>query len=108
VKRARDGEGPTLLEMKTYRYRGHSVSDPQKYRSKDEVEDYKNQDPITKVHSTIIENKFATEEELKAIDEKIAGIVEASVKFAEESPWPDESELLKDVYIDSSYPFIVD
>ena len=108
VKRARDGEGPTLLEMKTYRYRGHSVSDPQKYRSKDEVEDYKNQDPITKVHSTILENKFATIEELNAIDEKIAGIVEASVKFAEESPWPDESELLKDVYIDSSYPFIVD
>ena len=108
VKRARDGEGPTLLEMKTYRYRGHSVSDPQKYRSKDEVEDYKNQDPITKVHSTILENKCATEEELKAIDEKIAGIVEASVKFAEESPWPDDSELLKDVYIDSSYPFIVD
>ncbi len=108
VKRARDGEGPTLLEMKTYRYRGHSVSDPQKYRSKDEVEDYKNQDPITKVHATILDNKFATEAELKAIDEKIAGIVEASVKFAEESPWPDESELLKDVYIDSSYPFIVD
>ena len=108
VKRARDGEGPTLLEMKTYRYRGHSVSDPQKYRSKDEVEDYKDQDPISKVHSTIIENKFATEEELKAIDDKIALIVEASVKFAEESPWPDDSELLKDVYIDSSYPFIVD
>ena len=108
VKRARDGEGPTLLEMKTYRYRGHSVSDPQKYRSKDEVEDYKNQDPITKVHSTIIENKYATIEELNAIDEKIASIVEASVKFAEESPWPDDSELLKDVYIDSSYPFIVD
>jgi pyruvate dehydrogenase E1 component alpha subunit len=108
VKRARDGEGPTLLEMKTYRYRGHSVSDPQKYRSKDEVEDYKNQDPITKVHSTILENKFATAEELKAIDDKISAIVEASVKFAEESPWPDDSELLKDVYIDSSYPFIVD
>jgi len=108
VKRARDGEGPTLLEMKTYRYRGHSVSDPQKYRSKDEVEDYKNQDPITKVHSTILENKFATIEELNAIGEKIASIVEASVKFAEESPWPDDSELLKDVYIDSSYPFIVD
>jgi pyruvate dehydrogenase E1 component alpha subunit len=108
VKRARDGEGPTLLEMKTYRYRGHSVSDPQKYRSKDEVEDYKNQDPITKVYRTILENKFATEAELKAIDDKILAIVEASVKFAEESPWPDDSELLKDVYIDSSYPFIVD
>jgi pyruvate dehydrogenase E1 component alpha subunit len=108
VKRAREGDGPTLIEMKTYRYKGHSVSDPQKYRSKDEVEEYKDQDPITKVSKTIIENNYATAAELKAIDDKIAVIVDASVKFAEESPWPDDSELLKDVYIDSSYPFIVD
>jgi pyruvate dehydrogenase E1 component alpha subunit len=108
VKRAKDGEGPTLLEMKTYRYKGHSVSDPQKYRSKDEVEEYKNQDPITKVTKTILDNKYATEEDLKAIDEKIYAIVEASVKFAEDSPWPDDSEVLKDVYIDQNYPFIVD
>jgi pyruvate dehydrogenase E1 component alpha subunit len=108
VKRARDGEGPTLLEMKTYRYRGHSVSDPQKYRSKDEVEEYKDQDPIIKVRKTIIENNFATEATLQEIDEKINGIVEASVKFAEDSPWPDDSEVLKDVYIDQNYPFIVD
>ena len=108
AKRAREGEGPTLLEMKTYRYKGHSVSDPQKYRSKDEVEEYKDQDPITKVSKTILENNYATAEDLKAIDDKIALIIEASVKFAEESPWPDDSELLKDVYIDSSYPFIVD
>ncbi len=108
VKRARDGEGPTLLEMKTYRYRGHSVSDPQKYRSKDEVEEYKDQDPIIKVRKTILDNNFATEEVLQAIDEKINGIVEASVKFAEESPWPDDSEVLKDVYIDQNYPFIID
>jgi len=108
VKRAREGDGPTLLEMKTYRYRGHSVSDPQKYRSKEEVEEYKNQDPITKVMNTILSNKFATKNELAAIDEKIKSIVEASVKFAEESPWPDNSEVLKDVYIDSSYPFITD
>jgi pyruvate dehydrogenase E1 component alpha subunit len=108
VKRAREGDGPTLLEMKTYRYKGHSVSDPQKYRSKDEVEEYKNQDPITKVANTILSNNFATEAELKAIDDKIAVIVEGSVKFAEESPWPDDSEVLKDVYIDQSYPFIVD
>jgi len=108
VKRARDGEGPTLLEMKTYRYKGHSVSDPQKYRSKDEVEEYKNQDPITKVAKTILENKYASEADLKAIDDKISAIVEASVKFAEESPWPDDSEVLKDVYIDQNYPFIVD
>ncbi len=108
VKRARDGEGPTLLEMKTYRYKGHSVSDPQNYRSKDEVEEYKNQDPITKVAKTILENKYASEADLKAIDDKINAIVEASVKFAEESPWPDDSEVLKDVYIDQNYPFIVD
>ena len=108
VKRAREGEGPTLLEMKTYRYRGHSVSDPQKYRTKDEVEEYKNQDPITKVANTILSNKYATETELKAIDDKIMAIVDGSVKFAEESPWPDDSEVLKDVYIDQSYPFIVD
>ncbi|MCX6211128.1 MAG: pyruvate dehydrogenase (acetyl-transferring) E1 component subunit alpha [Bacteroidetes bacterium] len=108
AKRAREGDGPTLIEMKTYRYKGHSVSDPQKYRSKDEVEEYKDQDPITKVSKTIIENNYATAAELKAIDDKIAVIVDASVKFAEESPWPDDSELLKDVYIDSSYPFIVD
>ncbi len=108
VKRAREGDGPTLLEMKTYRYRGHSVSDPQKYRTKDEVEEYKNQDPITKVTNTILAKKYATEAELKAIDDKITAIVEGSVKFAEESPWPDDSEVLKDVYIDQSYPFIVD
>jgi pyruvate dehydrogenase E1 component alpha subunit len=108
AKRAREGDGPTLLEMKTYRYKGHSVSDPQKYRSKDEVEEYKDQDPINKVSKTILENNYASVAELKAIDDKIAVIIEASVKFAEESPWPDDSELLKDVYIDSSYPFIVD
>jgi pyruvate dehydrogenase E1 component alpha subunit len=108
VNRARQGEGPTLLEMKTYRYKGHSVSDPQKYRTKDEVEEYKNQDPITKVTKTILDNAFATEADLKAIDDKITLIVDASVKFAEESPWPDDSEVYKDVYIDQNYPFIVD
>lgn len=108
VDRARNGEGPTLIEMKTYRYKGHSVSDPQKYRTKEEVEEYKDQDPIHKVKKSILEHKFATEAELKAIDDKINEIVEASVKFAEESPLPDASEVLKDVYIDQNYPFIVD
>ena len=108
VKRAREGGGPTLLEMKTYRYKGHSISDPQKYRSKDEVEEYKGQDPIIKVVKTILENNFATQEELNAIDARIDIVVEESVKFAEESPWPDDSELLKDVYMDKNYPFIVD
>ncbi len=108
VKRARQGDGPTLLEMKTYRYKGHSISDPQKYRSKEEVDEYKEQDPLTQVRKTILENSFATEEFLNDIDKRIDAVVEESVRFAEESPWPDDSEVLKDVYIDQDYPFIVD
>jgi pyruvate dehydrogenase E1 component alpha subunit len=108
VKRAREGDGPTLLELKTYRYKGHSVSDPQKYRSKEEVDEYKDQDPINKVRNTILANGFGTEADLKAIDDRIDAIVQESVKFAEESPWPDDSEVYKDVYIDQNYPFIVD
>lgn len=108
VKRAREGDGPTLLEMKTYRYKRHSVSDPQKYRSKEEVEEYKDQDPITKVANTILENGFATQAELDAIDARVNAMVDESVRFAEESPWPSDDEVLKDVYIDQNYPFIVD
>src|SRR4249919_688775 len=108
VKRAREKGGPTLLEMKTYRYKGHSISDPQKYRSKEEVEEYKERDPIAMVLNTIKENKFATDEEIAAIDTRIQSVVEESVKFAEESPWPAEDELLKDVYVDAQYPFITD
>ena len=108
VKRARVGGGPTLIELKTYRYKGHSISDPQKYRSKEEVDEYKDQDPIHKVLNTILENKFATQEVIDAIDAKINAIVEESVKFAEESPWPDDSEVMKDVYVDANYPFDVD
>ncbi len=108
VKRAREGDGPTLLELKTYRYKGHSISDPQKYRSKEEVDEYKDQDPIVKVKNTILTNGFGTEAELQAINDRIDAIVEQSVKFAEESPWPDDNEVYKDVYIDQNYPFIVD
>lgn len=108
VKRAREGGGPTLLEMKTYRYKGHSISDPQKYRTKEEVDEYKNQDPIHKVLQTILTNKFATQEEIDAIDAKIAQVVEASVQFAEESPFPDDSEVYKDVYANDNYVFDID
>lgn len=108
VERARKGEGPTLLEMKTYRYKGHSISDPQKYRKKEEVETYRGQDPIEKVLKTIKDNNFATDEEIEAINKKINDTVEASVKFAEESPWPAEDELLKDVLTEENYPFITD
>src|ERR1043165_7594647 len=108
VKRAREKGGPTLLEIKTYRYKGHSISDPQKYRTKEEVDEYKGKDPIQMIRKTIIDAKMATEKELGEIDKRIEGVVNQSVKFAEESPWPDDSEVLKDVYIDQNYPFIVD
>ena len=108
VKRAREGAGPTLLEIKTYRYKGHSISDPQKYRTKEEVEEYKAKDPIQNVLSTIFTKKFATQEEIDAINQRVNNTVAESVKFAEESPWPDDSEVLKDVYMDKNYPFIVD
>ncbi|HYE54571.1 MAG TPA: pyruvate dehydrogenase (acetyl-transferring) E1 component subunit alpha [Chitinophagaceae bacterium] len=108
VNRAREGGGPTLLELKTYRYKGHSISDPQKYRTKEEVEEYKQRDPIEMVLRTIREKKFATEDEINAINQRVNEQVEESVKFAEESPWPDDSEVLKDIYVDQNYPFIID
>ena len=108
VKRAREGGGPTLLEIKTYRYRGHSMSDPAKYRTKDEVEEYKEKDPISIVLDKIQKNKWATEAEIEAINNKVKDQVEECVKFAEESPWPSDDELLKDVYTQEDYPFIVD
>lgn len=108
VKRAREGNGPTLVEIKTYRYRGHSMSDPAKYRTKEEVEEYKEKDPINIVLKTIQKNKWATDAEIEAINEKVKNEVEGCVKFAEESPWPSDDELLKDVYVQADYPFIVD
>lgn len=108
VKRAREKGGPTLIEIKTYRYKGHSISDPQKYRTKDEVDEYRSKDPIQMVADTIIKHNFATKEELLAIEKRVDDIVVESVKFAEESPWPDDSEVLKDIYVDKNYPFIVD
>jgi pyruvate dehydrogenase E1 component alpha subunit len=108
VKRARAGEGPTLLEIKTYRYRGHSMSDPAKYRTKEELEEYKEKDPIEHCLRMIQENKYATEQEIEAINDKVKFLVDDSVTFAEESPWPDASEVFKDIYTDESYPYITD
>ncbi|MEO0312531.1 MAG: pyruvate dehydrogenase (acetyl-transferring) component subunit alpha [Bacteroidota bacterium] len=106
INHARNGNGPYLLEMKTYRYKGHSMSDPAKYRTKEEVESYKAQDPIEDVLKIITDNKFANESELAAIVKRVTDVVEDSVKFSEESPWPDPSELFKDVYVQSDYPYI--
>lgn len=108
VKRAREGGGPTLLEIKTYRYKGHSISDPQKYRTKEEVEEYKQRDPIEMVLRTILDKQYATKEEIEAINQRVSDQVTESVKFAEESPWPNDDELLKDVFVDKEFPFYVD
>ncbi len=108
AERARAGDGPTLLEFRTYRYKGHSMSDPQKYRTKDEVESYKQRDPVEVTRQTIMKLKHATEADLEVIDQKINGQVEESVKFAEESPYPDPSEALTDIYVQTDYPFIMD
>ncbi|MEI6879716.1 MAG: pyruvate dehydrogenase (acetyl-transferring) E1 component subunit alpha [Bacteroidota bacterium] len=106
VDRARKGDGPTFLEIKTYRYRGHSMSDPAKYRTKEEVEEYKQQDPIEQVRKSILDNNYATQADLDAIEEKIAAVINDSVEFSENSPWPDASELYTDVYMEPNYPFI--
>ncbi len=108
AERARAGEGPTLLEFRTYRYRGHSMSDPMKYRTREEVEEYKMRDPIEQVRKSILDNKFATEEALEAIDQKVKEQVEESVRFAEESPYPDPSEAFKDVYVQQDYPYLME
>jgi len=108
AERARAGEGPTLLEFRTYRYKGHSMSDPAKYRSKDEVEEYKQRDPIEVVRKVILEKKYASEKELEEIDKRILATVEESVKFAEESSFPDPSEATKDVYAQQDYPYILE
>jgi len=103
---ARAGNGPTLLEMKTYRYRGHSMSDPAKYRTKEEVEEYKQQDPIERVLSTLRANGWIDDKGVEAAEAKVAAIVDESVKFAEESPYPEPEELFNDVYAEPNYPFI--
>jgi pyruvate dehydrogenase E1 component alpha subunit len=102
----RSGEGPFLLEIKTYRYRGHSMSDPAKYRTKEEVEEYKRQDPLEDVKGKLIANKWATEAQLEKLDVDIKQEVEDAVAYAEQSPHPEPGELYKDVYSQQDYPFI--
>ena len=101
VARAREGGGPFILEVKTYRYRGHSMSDPAKYRSKEEVDEVKKtRDPIDHI-KMLLDEAGAKEDELKAIDAEIKAIVAEAVQFAQESPEPDPSELYTDVYLEA-------
>lgn len=106
IQRARKGDGPTFLEMKTYRYRGHSMSDAQKYRTKAEVEEYKKIDPITQVLEVIKKKKYATDQEIAEWNKKVREEVAACEKFAEESPFPDKQLLYDVVYEQKDYPFL--
>lgn len=108
AKKGRKGEGPTLLNIETYRYKGHSMSDPQKYRTKNEVHEYQEKDPITHVKNVLLDNKWMTSDEIKAVEKEVKAEVEEAVKFAEESPLPEPYELYEDVYTQEDYPFVKD
>ena len=106
IERARRGDGPTFIEAKTYRFRGHSMSDAEAYRTKDEVAEAKNDDPILLVKNRILENNWATESELEEIENKIKIFVDECENFAEESPFPDTEVMYKYVYSQTDYPFL--
>jgi len=106
IERARRGDGPTFIEAKTYRFRGHSMSDAEAYRTKDEVAEAKNDDPILIVKNRILENNWATENELEEIENKVKIFIDECENFAEESPFPDTEVMYKYVYSQTDYPFL--
>jgi len=102
VAHCRAGKGPYILEVKTYRYRGHSMSDPAKYRTREEVQKMKEErDPIEQIRSILLTGSHASEDDLKKIDKEIKDIVNESAEFAKTSPEPDLSELWTDIYADA-------
>lgn len=101
----RENSEPWLLEIRTYRYRGHSMSDPMKYRTKEELEGYEKMDPILRIKDYILDNDLAEEDQLKSIQDKIEDVVMEAIDFAEESDFPDTSHLYKDVFVEDDYPF---
>ncbi|MEJ6734486.1 MAG: pyruvate dehydrogenase (acetyl-transferring) E1 component subunit alpha [Flavobacteriales bacterium] len=108
VDRARKGEGPTFLEAKTYRYKGHSMSDAQQYRTKDEVKEYQKIDPLNTTLEIIKKNNFASEQEIEKMQNEVKEVIAEAIKFAEESPFPTKKDLYDSVYEQSDYPFIKD
>jgi pyruvate dehydrogenase E1 component alpha subunit len=108
AKHIRSGKGPYFLEINTYRYKGHSVSDPSKYRTKDELNEYKEKDPIVVIVNKMIDGKIATQKEIDKIKTEIDNEIEAAMKFADESDYPLGSELYDDNYVQKDYPFITD
>lgn len=106
ANRARRGDGPTLLDIRTYRYKGHSMSDPQKYRSKEEVNQWIEKDPIEHCLEVITKNKWLSKKEVEEIEAWVKKEVEESVQFAENSPYPEAHEIYEDVYTQQDYPYI--
>ncbi|MDX1419657.1 MAG: pyruvate dehydrogenase (acetyl-transferring) E1 component subunit alpha [Rubricoccaceae bacterium] len=106
AEEARAGK-PALVEIRTYRYRGHSMSDPQKYRTKEELEAKKDEDPILRVKSYILDHDLADLEALDAMDEEVKDEVRAAVEFAEQSEFPPVETMYEDVYVQDDYPFLV-
>ena len=106
--RGRKGEGPTLLDIRTYRYKGHSMSDPQKYRSKQEVEEWMQHDPIDHCLNVIKANKWLTAKEITEVEEWVKKEVAESVEFAENSPYPEGKDLYEDIYQEPNYPYIIE
>ncbi|MDH5532591.1 MAG: thiamine pyrophosphate-dependent enzyme, partial [Candidatus Bathyarchaeota archaeon] len=99
VERARSGKGPTLMECKTYRHKGHSRFDPAAYRPKEEVEEWLKREPITRFRARLLEMKTLTEEEADKIEQEVVVAIEEAVRFALESPYPAPEEALEHVYI---------
>jgi pyruvate dehydrogenase E1 component alpha subunit len=104
----RAGNGPYFLEIRTYRYKGHSVSDPAKYRPKEEVEEYKLKDPVKVTEAKILKEKYATVEEINSIKKEIKLSIDQALAFANDSNYPDPAELYTDNYMQTDYPFIMD
>jgi len=104
----RSGNGPYYLELKTYRYRGHSVSDPAKYRTKEELDAYKEKDPVLVIQQRIVKEKIASQQEVDAVIAAIDLEIEAAMEFAENSSYPVPSELYEDNYVQKDYPYITD
>ncbi len=102
----RSGQGPYYLEIKTYRYKGHSVSDPAKYRTKDELNSYKEKDPVIVVEQKILKDKIASQKEVDEIKKSIVDEINTAYKFADESDYPDGSELYSENYVQEDYPFL--
>ncbi len=108
AEHCRSGKGPIFLEIRTYRYKGHSMSDPAKYRTKEEEKEYKDKDPINIIEAALLKKKHATAEDIDNIKAKVKEEIDAAVKFAEESEFPPTEEIYTDNYEQQDYPFIVD